>query len=195
MGRALPDLRRHARRVLPFLLLIPLLTGALGLPSATADDLDDAVAQRKAIAAKIRAQRAQVVELSAAQQRVSAAISKAKAKLNGINANLAEAQAEVDTVEAGVALIQASYGNLVDQLEGIDRQLGVLQAEERRRQEALTERKALLADRIREAYSADRVTLLEAVLSADFLHRRAEPGGVPPRRRRAGRSARAGDRR
>ena len=167
MGCGLPELRRRLRRVLPFLLLIPLLAGTLGLPSATADDLDDAVAQRKAIAAKIRAQRAQVAQVSAAQQRVSAAIAKAKKKLNAINANLAEAQAEVDTAEASVALVQASYGNLVDQLEGIDRQLGVLQAEERRRQEALIERKALLADRVREAYSADRVTLLEAVLSAD----------------------------
>ena len=61
----------------------------------------------------------------------------------------------------------ASYGNLVDQLGGIDRQLRGAPGEERRRQTALTERKALLADRIREAYSADRVTLLEDVLSAD----------------------------
>jgi murein DD-endopeptidase MepM/ murein hydrolase activator NlpD len=167
VGRILPDLPRTARRLVPLLLLIPLLAGALGLPSATADDLDDAVAQRKAIAAKIRSQRAQVVELSQAQQRVTAAIVKAKTRLNGINANLAEAQADVDQVEAGIALVQASYGNLVDQLEGLDRQLGVLQAEESRRQEALVERKALLAERIREAYAADRVTLLEAVLSAD----------------------------
>src|SRR5262245_38164075 len=167
MRCGLPDLSRTARRIGPFLLLIPLLAGALGLPSATADDLDDAVAQRKAIAAKIRAQRAQVVQLTAAQERVSARIASAKKKLNGINTNLAEAKAVVDTVAANIALVQASYGNLVDQLEGLDRQLGVLQAEERRRQNALVERRALLAERIREAYAADRVTLLEAVLSAD----------------------------
>lgn len=172
MHSRLPESRparapRRARFSLAVLLLVPLLAGALGAPAATADDLTDAVEQRKAIAARIQAQRRQVAQLSAAQERVTAAIASAKKKLNGINANLAEVQEDVSTLRANIALVRASFGNLVDQLAQIDRQLGVLQAEERRRQAALVERKELLAERVRQAYAADRVTLLETLLSAD----------------------------
>ena len=152
---------------LALLLLIPLFAGTLGVPAVTADDLATAVAQRKAIAEKIQAQRSQVLRLTASQDRVTKAIASAKQKLNGINANLSEVQGEVTTLRANIALVRASFGNLVDQLAQIDRQLGVLQAEERRRQTALVERKALLGDRVRAAYAADRVTLLETLLSSD----------------------------
>lgn len=158
---------RRARFGVAFLLLVPLLAGALGAPAATADDLSAAVAQRKAIAAKIQAQRRQVAQLTAAQERVTEGIASAKKKLNGINANLSEVQKDVSTLRANIALVRASFGNLVDQLAQIDRQLGVLQAEERRRQSALVERRELLAERVRQAYAADRVTLLETLLSAD----------------------------
>ncbi|MBM4409616.1 MAG: hypothetical protein FJ038_13705 [Chloroflexi bacterium] len=158
---------RGARLRLGFLLLVPLLAGVLGPPSAAADDLSVAVAQRKAIAAKIQAQRRQVAQLSASQERVAAAIASARKKLNGINANLSEVQQDVATLRANISLVRASFGNLVDQLAQIDRQLGVLQAEERRRQAALVERKELLAERVRQAYATDRVTLLETLLSAD----------------------------
>src|SRR5688500_9229548 len=177
MHSRLPELRplpcqelsapRRARFSLAALLLIPLLAGALGAPAATGDDLSAAVAQRKAIAAKIKAQRAQVVQLTAAQERVTVAIASAKKKLNGINANLAEVQEDVSTLRANIALVRASFGNLVDQLASLDRSVGVLQAEERRRQTALVDRKELLAERVRAAYAADRVSLLETLLSAD----------------------------
>lgn len=167
MHRRLPESRRRSRALLSLLLLVPLLAGTLGTPIATGDDLADAVAQRKAIAARIQSQRRQVAQLTAAQERVTAAMAAAKKKLNGINANLSEVQADVATLRANIALVRASFGNLVDQLAQIDRQLGVLQAEEARRQTALVQRKELLAERIREAYAADRVTLLETVLSAD----------------------------
>ena len=167
-----PDARRPrsspTRRFgLSLLLLIPLFAGTLGVPAATADDLAAVVAERKAIAGRIQTQRQQVVRLSAAQDRVTKAIASTKKKLSGINANLSEVQQDVTTLRANIALVSASFGNLVDQLARIDRQLGVLQAEERRRQTALVERKALLGDRVRAAYAADRATLLETLLSSD----------------------------
>lgn len=165
----MPDTPTRPRRVglsASILVSIVLLSLALGGPSATADELSDVVAQRKAIAARIQAQRAQVEQLAADQQRVAAAITAAKRKVDGINANLVEVEAEVATIRAGIALARRSVGDLDAQLAKIDRQLRVLQAEQVRRQTKLVERRSLLAERVRAAYDAGRVSLLETILSA-----------------------------
>ena len=167
--RRVADLIRSRRgRVFTSVALVPLLlVGLLGTPAATGDDLADAMAERKAIAAKIQGQRKLVVRLSTQQAALTTRIASARKKLEGLNANLGELKIEVGTLRANIALVRASYGNLEDQIEQIGRQLLVLQNEERRRQKSLAERKELLADRIRAAYQAEQVTLLETILSAN----------------------------
>src|SRR5437762_2812736 len=58
-GEAHPR-RRQLRHLFALLLSVPLLVAGLGTPAATADDLSDALAQQRALQAKIASQKAQV---------------------------------------------------------------------------------------------------------------------------------------
>lgn len=149
---------------------LPLLAGMLGTPVATADDLSDAIARQKAIQARIVAQKAAIALLTQRQATVRISIARATQTLNGINANLADVKAQVATLVADLNLTKASYQDLVNQLTSIDGQLKALENEETRRQLALFQRKALLADRIRAAYATGNTSLLETLLSADTFN-------------------------
>ena len=152
------------------LLTLPLLIGMLGAPAATGDDLSKAIAQQKALQAKIAAQKKQVQQLSQQQAAVSATIATASKTLNGINANLADVKKQVATAAANVALVKASYGDLANQLAAIDTQLVVLQNDENRRDLALIQRKELLAERLRAAYATGNTSLLEIILTSSSFN-------------------------
>jgi murein DD-endopeptidase MepM/ murein hydrolase activator NlpD len=138
----------------------------LGAPAATGDDLSNAIAQQKALQAKIAAQKKQVQALTLQQAAVSATISTASKTLNGINANMADVKKQMATAAANVALVKASYQDLANQLAAIDTQLVVLQNDENRRELALIQRKELLAERLRAAYATGNTSLLEIILTS-----------------------------
>ena len=61
--------------------------------------------------------------------------------------------------------VQAEYDLLVGQLAGLDAELVDLQTREDAKRAELAQRRALLAERIRDAYDSDRTSLLELFLS------------------------------
>ncbi len=161
-----PGSHRRLRTLAALLLAVPLLVGMLGTPAATGDDLSDALAQQKALQARIATQKQQVARLNAQQAALSERIASTSQTLDGINANLGVVKAQVNTIAANVTLVQASYKDLASQLAAINLQLKVLENDEARRQLALTQRRALLAERVRTAYDESQTSLLETILSA-----------------------------
>jgi murein DD-endopeptidase MepM/ murein hydrolase activator NlpD len=163
-----PRLRTVARIGLIAAVLVPLLSGSLGAPQvATGDELSDALAKQKAIAAKIKAQKAKVAELNGLQADLRVVIKSTSAKLDGINANLADVRTSVKDMTAKVNAIKAVYDAQVAQLADLDAQLAEIQAEQDAKSAQLAERKAMLADHVRAAYDSDRTSILETILSAD----------------------------
>lgn len=148
-------------------LLVPLLAGAFGAPIATGDELSDALARQKAIAAKIAAQKKAVAQLNGLQADLRAEIRDTSAKLDGINADLAEVKARIGRMTAQVNAVKKAYDAQVAQLVDLDAQLAEIQAEEDAKEVQLRQRRELLADRIRAAYDSDRTSVLETILSAD----------------------------
>ena len=166
--RPRPHLRAVARIGLIAAVLVPLLGGSLGAPQvATGDELSDALAKQKAIAAKIKAQKAKVAELNGLQADLRVVIKSTSAKLDGINADLVDVKAQVKDMAVKVNAIKAVYDAQVAQLADLDAQLAEIQAEQDAKAAQLAERKAMLADHVRAAYDSDRTSLLETILSAD----------------------------
>jgi len=161
-----PGSHRRLRTLAALLLTVPLLVGMLGTPAATGDDLSDALAQQKALQARIATQKQQVARLNAQQAALSERIASTSQTLDGINANLTVVKGQVATIVADVALVQASYRDLANQLATINLRLKALENDEARRQLALTGRRALLAERVRMAYAESQTSLLETMLSA-----------------------------
>lgn len=154
-------------RRFPLLILVPLLLGVLGAPASPvgADELSDARARQDALAQQLKDQKAQVARINALQSDLSAQISSTKKELAGINADLVAVRASINQMIGRIEVVQAQYFALVARLQLLDNQLANLVAQEDRRRSELGERKALLADRIREAYDTDRTSMLETFLS------------------------------
>ena len=176
MRRRTPDQRGWSRapRRLPgrglvfFLALTTLLGGAFvttPVRPVAADDLSDAIAKQKALETQIARQKAQVASMARNQQALSATLASTKTSLTAINANLAEVRGQVVTATVDVAVAQAAVQVLDTQVAKLDLQLSDLEASEARKQAQLEARKAILADRIRQAYDTDRTSLLETFLS------------------------------
>ncbi len=149
-------------------LLVPLLGGSLGSPlTASGDELSQALARQKAIAAKIAAQKKMVAELNGLQADLRVTIASTGAKLDGINADLADVKVEVKQATARVNAVRTVYNQQVADLADLDAQLAEIQTEEVAKAAELVDRKDLLADHVRAAYDSDRTSLLETILSAD----------------------------
>ncbi|MEO5919086.1 MAG: peptidoglycan DD-metalloendopeptidase family protein [Candidatus Limnocylindrales bacterium] len=162
--------RRPGRSVLLFLAFIVLLGGAFaGGPVApvSADALSDAVAKQKALAAQIAKQKALVANLTRQQQALSASLAQTRASLSQVNLDLSAVRTEVVAATVDVARAQAEVDALDAQVAKLDLQLADLEDREARKLQELNARKALLADRIRQAYDTDRTSLLETFLSGD----------------------------
>ena len=167
-GWSRPSRRLPGRGLLVFFALTTLLGGAFvtaPVHTVRADDLSDAIKRQKALDAQIAKQKAQVAALVKSQAALAATLSTTKTSLSAINANLAEVRAQVVASTVAVATSQANVQSLDTQVAKLDGQLSDLEATEARKQAELDARKALLGDRIRQAYDTDRTSLLETFLS------------------------------
>lgn len=159
--------RGRARR-LRLLLIVPLLVGLFGAPTAgpvAGDELSDAIARQKALEEQIKSQQGQVATLNALQADLQKQIAATKRELAGINADIVAVRAQIDAMVVQIGLVQQAYDNLVYELQVMDTQLARLVDEERAKRQELRTRKALLAERIRTAYETDQTSPLELFLS------------------------------
>ena len=68
---------------------------------------------------------------------------------------------------ARIDVVRTAYEGLIEQIAGLDAQIAELSRQEAIKATDLRARKALLAERVRDAYNEDRTSLLETFLSAD----------------------------
>ena len=162
-----PSPRRGRRRLLLLVVLVPLLSGAFAAPTSrvAGDELSDAVAKQKAIEKQVARQKSQIAELNALQTQVASEIALTRSALAGINADLGAVRAQIATMVKQVNAVRAKYDALVSQLKDLDAQLAKVVADEATKRDELGKRRALLADRLRNAYDTDRTSLLETFLS------------------------------
>lgn len=161
--------RSRAPRRFVGLLLIPVLVGLLGVPTvntspAHADDLADAKAKQTALAKQIKDQKTAIAQITAMQSDLGRQISSTTKELNGINADLVKVRKDIDQMAARIEVVKKEYFDLVAHVALLDDQLVRLTKEEAMRRSELGTKKAELAHRIRDAYDADRTTLLETFL-------------------------------
>ncbi len=168
--------RRSGRRLAAVLLLLPLVIGLVGSPTAPraqGDELADAQARQAELKKQADEQKAQIAKLEQLQLVVSEDIKQTTGELKGINADLAAVKLKITDMEGQIAIVQSQYLVLVGQLAELDAKLLDVQGQEGAKKVELAERKALLAERVRAAYDTDRTSLLESFMSggsfADFL--------------------------
>ncbi len=158
---------RVFRRVVAIAILIPLLTGLLGAPVTSGDELSDALAQQKALAAKIAAEKKQVAALRERQAGLQADLAATRQALKQVNADLATVKKRIATMSERVNAARAQYYDLAAQVVEWDKLLAGLQAQELAKAAELGKRRVLLAERIRAAYLTGQTSLLETILSAE----------------------------
>jgi murein DD-endopeptidase MepM/ murein hydrolase activator NlpD len=129
------------------------------------DELIKAQVRQEKLAAQIKAQQEAVKQLNELQDRLKSAIKDTSDALKGINADLVAVRASIVDMTAQITTMQAKYDSLVIELASLDAHLVELRREERAKRVELTERQAVLADRLRDAYDGDRVSMLETFLS------------------------------
>jgi murein DD-endopeptidase MepM/ murein hydrolase activator NlpD len=164
--RALPGGRAVPLRLLAALLVLPLLLGISGPAPARGDELSDAVARQKALAARVKAQREEVARLRVLQGGLAQEIASTTSALNGINANLDETKARIADMGTQITQVRAVYADLVAQVALLDRQVTAIGQEQDEKAKELRDRKAQLAARVREAYRTDRLPFVQTLLSA-----------------------------
>jgi murein DD-endopeptidase MepM/ murein hydrolase activator NlpD len=154
-------------RGLSLLLLIPLLAGLIGGAASPvgADELADARARQAALAAQLAKQKSQIAQINALQGDLSSQISSTQRELGGINANLDSVRRSIRGSVVKIGIVTQHYNALVGELQDLETQLSRIEFAEMRKSVQLTQRKALLAERLRVAYDTDRTSLLETFLS------------------------------
>jgi murein DD-endopeptidase MepM/ murein hydrolase activator NlpD len=146
-------------------------------PGASADDLSDAYARQRALQKLISKQKASISDLNASQAALSREIAATKGDLAALTANLVVVRTQIVSMSVEVARSQSAVDELVATGERLDAQLVDVVAEEARKQADLDAAKALLAERIREAYDTDRTPVLDTLLSSgDFTDVLTEVG-------------------
>jgi murein DD-endopeptidase MepM/ murein hydrolase activator NlpD len=150
-------------------MLIPLVVGMLGVPSATptvrGDELSDARAKQQALKDKVAQQKAQIAAINDLQQGLSQQISGTKTQLRKIGADLTAVRKKISKMQAEINQVKAVYADLVAQLQDMDEELRRVTAEEATKRIELADRRAQLAERVRSAYDTDRTSPLETFLS------------------------------
>ncbi len=171
IAQSFPRSRRTiGSRLLAALLVVPLLLPVIAAPvvapePAYGDELADARAQQKDLQRKIQQQRELVASINASQDRLEGRIAGTKNRLEGITEDLATTRRRVTSIQADIAEVKASYEQLVASLADLTSQLAGIESQEAAKRDELGVRKAALADRIRDAYEAERTSLLETFLS------------------------------
>ena len=162
-----PRPRRRIRRISLLFLLATLLTGVLAAPTANVagDELADAIARQKALQAQVKKQKDQVAQLNALQAGLKGEIAQTTRALRAVNADLDAVRAQIGSMVKRIDVIKAQYEALVKELATLDGQLERLEVQEKFKRDQLTERRALLAERLRAAYDTDRQSMLETFLS------------------------------
>ncbi len=160
----------RSRRLFTALLAIPFLIGVIGSPVAApgpvqADELSRAQQQQKELARKIAAQKVLIARLNSSQASLASQISETKDELEGITDDLVATRKRVTRMIAAIEVVKAEYQGLVNQLADLDHQLGNIEDQETAKKAQLGQRKAELANRIRDAYEAERTSMLETFLS------------------------------
>jgi len=147
--------------------LVPLLSGAFAAPTSrvAGDALSDAVAKQKAIEKQVARQKSQTAAPNALQSQLASETALTRPALAGSNADLGDARTQIATMVKQVNAVRAKYDALVSQLKDLDAQLAKVVADEATKRDELGKRRALLADRLRNAYDTDRTSLLETFLS------------------------------
>ncbi len=166
-----PRPERRRRRHLPLLLLmLPLVFGLFGAPGHTAvvtgDELSDAKAKQAALKKEVAAQKAQVAKLNSLQSALASEIRETKKQLNSIGADLTAVRKKITKMEDRIEEVQQTYAGLIVQVSQMDADLRHVTAQEAARRDELSARRALLADRVRNAYDTDRTSPLETLLSS-----------------------------
>jgi murein DD-endopeptidase MepM/ murein hydrolase activator NlpD len=168
------------RRILVALLAIPFLIGVIGAPAVApgpvqGDELSRAQAQQKALERKIAQQKKAIARLNASQDDLAGSIARTRDELDGITDDLAATRKRVAKLVTNIESVKAAYQGLVVQLSDLDLQLQRIEGQETAKKAELGVRKAELAARIREAYEAERTSMLETFLSgASFTDMLAE---------------------
>ena len=162
--------RDRSRRLFVALLAIPFVIGVIGAPVAApgpvqADELSRAQQQQKDLARRIADQKALIARLNNSQAVLASQISETKDELDGITEDLTATRKKVTRMINAIEVVKAEYQALVYQLADLDHQLGNIEAQEIAKKAQLGERKAELANRIRDAYEAERTSMLETFLS------------------------------
>ena len=149
---------------------------ATNAPTAVqADELSDAQAQQRALQRKIADQKQLIAQLNSSQANLAGAIAQTRDQLMGITDDLAATQRRVSNLIDDIDVVKATYQSLVSQLADLDLQVQRIEGQENAKKEELGVRKAQLADRVREAYEAERTSMLETFLSgANFTDMLAE---------------------
>lgn len=148
---------------------MPLVVGLLGAPATApvvrGDELADAKAKQAQLKEEVAKQKAEIAKLNDLQDGLAAEIRDTKRQLSKINADLAAVRKKIGSMETKIAQVKAVYDGLVLQLRGMDIQLARVISQEAAKRTQLTERRALLAERVRSAYDSERTSPLEAFLS------------------------------
>jgi len=161
--------RRPGRGLHALLLIIPLLVGMLGASVAPqvvrGDELSDAKAKSAALKKEVAEQKARVAALNDLQAGLAAEIADTKTQLRAIGADLTAVKKKIGKMEARIVAVKAAYADLVEQVRHMDAELTLVIAQEAAKRIELSERRAQLADRVRNAYDTDRTSPLETFLS------------------------------
>ncbi|MGK2849903.1 MAG: murein hydrolase activator EnvC family protein [Candidatus Limnocylindrales bacterium] len=164
-----PRRERPTRRLVAFLLMLPLVLGLFGSPAGTqvarGDELSDAKAKQEQLKKEVAAQKARVAAINDLQAGLAAEIRSTKSDLKAIGADLTAVKKKITGMEAKIKEVQAAYDSLVLQVRAMDAELGRVTAQEIAKRQELSERRALLAERVRNAYDTDRTSPLETFLS------------------------------
>lgn len=161
--------QRPLRRLPVLVLLVPLLLGLLGASvtpqTARGDDLSDARARQSALKQEVAAQKARVAALTDLQAGLAAEISDTKSQLRKVGADLSAVKKKIGKMETRIGIVKQDYANLVEQVHYMDLEVVRVTAQEEAKRAELSERRAMLADRVRSAYDTDRTSPLETFLS------------------------------
>jgi murein DD-endopeptidase MepM/ murein hydrolase activator NlpD len=162
----------RSTRLVALLLVLPLVIGLFGapgsqsmVPTVRGDELSQAKAKQAALKKEIAEQKAKVAALNDLQKGLAQEISSTKSELRKIGADLDAVKRKIKRMETRIAAVKAKYEELVAQLEAMDAELARLTAEEAVKRTELSERRALLAERVRNAYDSERTSPLETLLS------------------------------
>ena len=147
-------------------LVVALLVPAIGPVSGT--QLDDAIAQQRAIAAEIAAQQAALAALQKTAGTLKSQLASTRAALAKTNANLASVRSLITKIERSISQVRSQIATLDGKIATLDAEIVQLEAEQAKTTRDLNARTALLVARIRGAYIAGRIpTIVGLLISAD----------------------------